>query len=49
MDEASGIAVEKGFQIGGKVIRYLGYDPESLAIVAAMDPEADEIVFREQK
>lgn len=49
MDEVSGIAIEKGFRIGGKVIRYLGYDLESLAIVEAMDPEADEIVYREQK
>ena len=37
--EGLGIAVEKGFQIGGKVIRNLGYRLESLAIVDSMDPE----------
>ena len=46
--EGLGIAVEKGFQIGGKVIRNLGYHLESLAIVDSMDAETGEIVFREQ-
>ena len=46
--EGLGIAVEKGFQIGGRVIRNLGYHLESLAIVDAMDAETGEIVFREQ-
>ena len=46
--EGLGIAVEKGFQIGGRVIRNLGYRLESLAIVDAMDAETGEIVFREQ-
>ena len=46
--EGLGIAVEKGFQIGGRVIRNLGYQLESLAIVDAMDAETGEIVFRPQ-
>ena len=46
--EGLGIAVEKGFQIGGRVIRNLGYDLQSLAIVDAMDPETGMITFREQ-
>ena len=43
-----GIVVEKGFQIGGRVIRNLGYQLESLAIVDAMDAETGTITFREQ-
>lgn len=46
--EGLGIAVEKGFQIGGRVIRDLGYRLESLAIVESMDAETGSIVFREQ-
>ena len=46
--EGIGIAVEKGFQIGGRVIRNLGYQLESLAIVDAMNDETGEITFREQ-
>ncbi len=46
--EGLGIAIEKGFQIGGRVIRNLGYQLESLAIVDAMDAETGEITFREQ-
>ena len=46
--EGLGIAVEKGFQIGGKVIRNLGYRLESLAIVEGMDAETGTIRFREQ-
>ena len=46
--EGCGIAIEKGFQIGGRVIRNLGYQLESLAIVDAMDAEAGIITFREQ-
>ncbi len=47
--EGIGIAVEKGFQMGGQIIRNLGYQLESLAIVEAMNHETGEIVFREQK
>jgi len=46
--EGIGIAVEKGFQMGGQVIRNLGYKLESLAIVESMDPETGKIIFREQ-
>ena len=48
MIEGLGIAVEKGFQIGGRVIRNLGYRLESLAIVESMNAETGEIVFRAQ-
>ena len=43
-----GIAIEKGFQIGGRIIRNLGYHLESLAIVDGMDAKTKTIVFREQ-
>ena len=46
--EGIGIAVEKGFQMGGQVIRNLGYQLESLAIVESMDHATGEIVFRKQ-
>ena len=46
--EGCGIVIEKGFQIGGRVIRNMGYHVESLAIVDAMDAESGTIVFREQ-
>ena len=46
--EGCGIVIEKGFQIGGRVIRNLGYHVESLAIVDAMDAETGTITFREQ-
>ncbi len=46
--EGLGIAIEKGFQIGGRVIRNLGYRLESLAIVDAMDHTTGEITFRKQ-
>ncbi len=46
--EGIGIAVEKGFQAGGRIIRNLGFQLESLAIVESMDAETGEIVFREQ-
>ena len=46
--EGIGIAIEKGFQMGGKLIRNLGYQLESLAIVESMDSEKNEIHFREQ-
>lgn len=46
--EGLGIAIEKGFQVGGRVIRNLGFKLESLAIVDAMDDKTGEIIFREQ-
>ncbi len=45
--EGIGIAIEKGFQPGGQIIRNLGYQLESLAIVDSMDAETGEITFRE--
>lgn len=44
-----GIAIEKGFQIGGRVIRNLGYHLESLAIVESMDHTTSTINFRPQE
>jgi xanthine phosphoribosyltransferase len=46
--EALGVVIEKGFQIGGRVIRNLGYRLESLAIVDGMDEEHCSFLFREQ-
>ncbi len=46
--EGLGIVIEKGFQIGGAVIRNLGYQLESLAIVDGMNAETGEIHFRPQ-
>ena len=46
--EGIGIAIEKGFQSGGRTIRNLGYHLESLAIVDSMDAENGTITFREQ-
>ena len=45
--EGIGIAIEKGFQAGGRVIRNMGYQLESLAIIDAMDWETGAITFRE--
>ena len=44
--EGIGIAIEKGFQVGGRIIRNLGYQLESLAIVESMNDETGEVVFR---
>lgn len=44
--EGIGIAVEKGFQKGGDLIRSKGVRLESLAIVESMDAETGEITFR---
>ena len=46
--EGIGIAIEKGFQSGGQIIRNLGYQLESLAIVDSMDAATGTITFREQ-
>ncbi len=43
-----GIAIEKGFQIGGRIIRNLGYHLESLAIVESMDHINGTVEFRPQ-
>ena len=44
--EGIGIAVEKGFQTGGRIIRNLGFQLESLAIVEEMNAETGEVKFR---
>ena len=44
----AGIVIEKGFQVGGDIIRSKGIRLESLAIVDAMDPATGKITFREQ-
>ena len=44
--EGIGIAIEKGFQDGGKKIRDLGYKLESLAIIESMDSKSGKIIFR---
>ncbi len=44
--EGVGIAVEKGFQEGGKLLREKGLHVESLAIVDGMDAATGEITFR---
>ena len=46
--EGIGIAIEKGFQIGGRVIRNLGYQLESLAIVDSMNDQDGTVQFRNQ-
>ena len=46
--EGCGIVIEKGFQDGGKRIRDMGYEVESIAIVDGMDAETATITFREQ-
>lgn len=46
--EGIGIAVEKGFQPGGNIIRNLGYQLESLAIIDDMDAKTGKIQFRSQ-
>ena len=47
--EGIGIAIEQGFQVGGRVIRNLGYHLESLAIIEDMDAASGKITFREQQ
>lgn len=43
-----GIAIEKGFQDGGKLLRNRGVRVESLAIVDDMNDETGELTFRQQ-
>ena len=45
----AGIVIEKGFQVGGDLLRKQGICLESLAIVESMDEESGEIVFRDDK
>lgn len=44
--EGIGIAVEKGWQKGGTLIRDMGIQLESLAIIEEVKPESGTIVFR---
>lgn len=46
--EGVGIAVEKGFQRGGELIRQKGIRVESLAIIESMNADSGNIVFKEQ-
>ena len=46
--EGIGIAIEKGFQPGGDIIRSKGIHLESLAIVDELDAETGKITFRKQ-
>ena len=45
----AGIVIEKGFQVGGDLIRSEGIRLESLAIVDSMDEETNTIVFRDDE
>ena len=45
--EGIGIAIEKGFQSGGRTIRNLGIHLESLAIIESMDSVTQNIEFRQ--
>ena len=47
--EGIGIAIEKGYQAGGRAIRNLGYHLESLAIIDSMDANTGKITFQEQE
>lgn len=42
-----GIAIEKGFQPGGSILRKKGYRVESLAIIESMDYDSQSIIFRQ--
>ena len=46
--EGIGIAVEKGFQPGGDLVRARGIQLESMDIVKSMDSATGEVVFRPQ-
>ena len=43
-----GIAIEKGFQKGGDLVRNMGYRVESIAIIDKMDNKTQTIKFKEQ-
>ena len=42
----AGVVIEKGFQVGGDIIRSKGIHLESLAIGESMDEKTGEVVFR---
>ena len=43
----AGVVIEKGFQVGGDIIRSKGIHLESLAIVESMDEKTGEVVYRD--
>ena len=43
----AGVVIEKGFQVGGDIIRSKGIHLESLASVESMDEKTGEVVFRD--
>ena len=43
----AGVVIEKGFQVGGDIIRSKGIHLESLAIVESLDEKTGEVVFRD--
>ena len=43
----AGVVIEKGFQVGGDIIRSKGIHLESLEIVESMDEKTGEVVFRD--
>ena len=43
----AGVVIEKGFQVGGDIIRSKGIHLESLPIVESMDEKTGEVVFRD--
>ena len=43
----AGVVIDKGFQVGGDIIRSKGIHLESLAIVESMDEKTGEVVFRD--
>ena len=45
--EGVGIAIEKGFQEGGRELREEGVQVESLAIVESMDAKNGTVIFRD--
>ena len=45
----AGIVIEKGFQVGGDLLRSQGIRVESLAIVESMDEEKGTIVVRDDE
>ena len=47
--EGIGIVIEKGFQNGGQIIRDMGINLHSLAIVESMDDKTGTVVFRDEE
>ena len=43
-----GVAIEKGQQQGGRILREEGYHLESIAIIDAMDSDTQTITFRKE-